>query len=230
MASTPDIPFVLIAYNNLTFVRNFIQQLLRFPHRIIILDNASTYPALLTYYDEIEKLLGDRILVHRLSENYGHNVYQKRTDLLPQRYILSDPDLQLHSEMPLDVDQVFLRLSQQYEAYKVGSALDLADRHLFISCPNYSCGQGIADFESQYWQRKINHPTLELYAAPIDTTFCLVNRDYEPDAVIRVAGVFTAKHLPWYKDYIKQYVPAEEIEHWKRNNISSSILFTCLNL
>ena len=226
----PIIPFVMIAYNNLTFVRNYVNQLRRFPHRIIIFDNASSYPAMHTYYDELEKELGSKLTIHRFNENGGHNVYQSKLDLLPTHFILSDPDLQLHPDMPLNVDEIFLQLSKQYKVHKVGAALDLSDKEEFIECPNYGNRQTIADFESQYWNHRLSSEPYEIYSGSVDTTFCLVNTEIHPGSGIRVAGNFTAKHLPWYKDYIKNNVPQEEIDHWTRNNKSSSILTTCLKL
>jgi hypothetical protein len=42
------------------------------------------------------------------------------------------------------------------------------------------------------------------YKARIDTTFALYNKRYfdpqEPLEAIRVAGRFTCRHLPWYRD------------------------------
>jgi FkbM family methyltransferase len=65
---------------------------------------------------------------------------------------------------------------------------------------NYSnTGKTIYDWESQFYQNKINDDIYELYDASIDTAFCLVNKKYEyNDYNVRIAGNFTAKHLPWY--------------------------------
>jgi len=226
-----NIPFVTISYNSLTFIKNFIDQLKRFPNPIIIIDNASTYKPLKSYFMNIKHELRDRITIHQLDYNYGHTVYLQRKDLLPSIYILSDPDLELHKDMPLNASEVLLKLSEQYKAYKVGSALDLSDKDNFIQCKNYTRGKSIYDWESQFWEYPINNKKHELYNADIDTTLCLVNLKFKDNNKnIRVAGNFTAKHLPWYKDYIKKNVPLDEIKEWKKNNKSSSILFDCLRL
>jgi FkbM family methyltransferase len=54
----------------------------------------------------------------------------------------------------------------------------------------------------EFWKNKINDSDYELYTAGVDTTFCLINKKhiYNFDNVIRVAGNFTSKHLPWYKE------------------------------
>lgn len=39
-----DIPVVIIEWNNLTFVKNIIDQVQHITNKVIIMDNASTYP------------------------------------------------------------------------------------------------------------------------------------------------------------------------------------------
>lgn len=227
-----DIPIVIISWNNYYFVKNFINQLKKYKNRIIVLDNKSSYPPLLDYFKEIKNELTDRIDIRLLDKNYGHTVYLQLKDELPDVYILSDPDLQLNPKMPYNFDKILLKLSEQYESYKVGAALDLSDSDKFIPCPNYTFGKNIYDWESQFWTNKIDNNKYELYYADTDTTFCLVNNKYSGshDNNIRIAGVFTAKHLPWYNNYIKNNIDEDEINFWKQNNKSSSILFSCLKL
>ena len=75
----------------------------------------------------------------------------------------------------------------------------------------------------------MKYNNLEIYNAKIDTTCCLVNSQYSIGESgldgnhIRVAGIFTAKHLPWYKNYIKDHFSKDELKFWLDNNISSSI-------
>jgi len=229
--SGSDIPIVVICWNNYYFVRNFVEQLRRFPYRIILLDNASTYPPLLDFYDQVDG--NGQVEVRRLDQNYGHMVYMTLKDQLPDVYILSDPDLEIGPEMPIHFAEIWLALSEKYQVYKLGAALRIDDKQDFIDCPNYTAGKGIFDFESQYWVDRIDHGSYELYKAGIDTTLCLVNnRFWKGDAYegIRVAGPMAVRHLPWYSDYIKSHVDPTEIEFWKANNKSSSILFTCLSL
>jgi hypothetical protein len=67
--------------------------------------------------------------------------------------------------------------------------------------------QTIREWETQFWKKKIDASgdaataAYELYDADIDTTFCLMNKTnimMGYDNKIRVAGDFTAKHIPWY--------------------------------
>lgn len=218
-----DIPIVMICYNTLHFIRNFLEQLERFPNPVIIFDNASTYPPLMEYYHKVEKEWGGRLTIHRLAINYGHRVYWDRSDLFPDVYVLSDPDLQLNPEMPLDAVEQLLILSRLHHSQKIGLALDISEPHKLLSNPDYYHSQSILEWESQFWTTRCEHPDYEMYFADIDTTFCLYQKhNHGPN--IRVAGTFVAKHLPWYQGYIQDHFDPEELAHWKNNNISSSIL------
>ena len=213
-----EIPIVIISWNNLFFVSKFINQLTRFPNPIIVLDNCSTYQPLLSYLSELKN---ERITVHLLDQNYGHTVYRTLTHLLPRIYIISDPDLELHPDMPLNVSDQLLALSNKYKAGKIGLALDISDHDKFIEG---SYGKLVYQIESGYYQTNVVDTDYTLYNAPTDTTFCLVNLDYPTDTQLRVGGIFTAKHLPWYNNYLRDNVPRDELEVWICNNKSSSIL------
>jgi len=223
-----NIPIVIICWNNYHFVKNFVNQIKKYKNPIIILDNNSNFEPLLKYYINIKAELKNKIEIRLLDKNYGHTVYKELKNTLPDVYILSDPDLELNVNMPNNFAKILLNISNKYKSYKVGFSLRL-DKEDFIPCENYTLGKNIYDWESQFWINKIPNSKYELYYADIDTTFCLVNNLYDSNN-IRIAGNFTAKHLPWYKDYIINNVSKEEIDHWKINNKSSSILFTCLAL
>jgi len=233
LTDTNEIPFVIICWNNLTFVKNFVNQIKKYNRKIIILNNNSTYEPLYEYFTEIKNELGDKIEIKLLDQNYGHKVYITLKHILPDIYILSDPDLQLNENLPDNFVEILYNLSNKYKIYKIGFALDLSDKEHFLQCENYSMNTSIYNWELQFWQNKIDNDEYELYSASIDTTFCLVNTKYFAGdyltPAIRIAGNFTTKHLPWYKDYIKNNIPKEEIEIWRKNNKSSSILFSCMN-
>ena len=224
-----DLPIIIIAYNNLTFVKNFINQLLHLPNPIIIVDNNSSYQPLLQFYDEIEKSTNQKVKVMKLRKNYGHRVYLSKRKLFPQIYILSDPDLELNKNMPNNVSSILYDLSEEYKKFKVGLCLDISDSHLFFPTKNYMGRKdmSIEKWEEKFWKNKIENSRYELYDAPIDTTFTLVNWKYynknEYNA-IRIGGEFTAKHLPWYDQYIQNNLEKEELEKMKIGDRSSSIL------
>lgn len=215
------LPIVVIAWNNLFFVRRFIDQLRRLPNPIIVLDNGSEYVPLLDYYTVIKQDLGARIEIRRLGQNYGHKVYQILAHTLPMVYILSDPDLQLNPNMPDNIGDHLLRISDRHRSGRIGLALDISDHDKFIEG---SYGRLVYNITLGYYQTRIQDPEYELFHAPTDTTFCLINRNYSEQTMIRVGGVFTAKHLPWYNNYLKENIPKDELEVWIKNNKSSSIL------
>jgi hypothetical protein len=219
-----EIPIVVIAWNNLTFVKKIVHQIQHITNKIIIMDNASTYQPMFEYYNELEAQDKNKYEIRRLTTNYGHNVCYQLIDTLPAVFCMSDPDLELNGKMPINVIEHLFYISNTYSCGKVGLALDISDHHNFL---NESFESLVYNIESNYWQNRIPTEHYELYYAPIDTTFCLINRKYNYDLSqenIRVAGVFTAKHLPWYRGYIQNNIPKDELQHWMQNNKSSCIL------
>lgn len=231
-SATPvSIPIVIISWNCLFFVQNFIRQIQHLPNPIIILDNNSSNPELHKYYNVLDTNPG--ITVIRLRKNYGHEVYLTQRHLLPNVYILSDPDLHLNSKMPSNVSDILCGLSNEFRVFKVGLSLDISDSHLFEDLPSYmtiaKTNFNIHEWERQFWKFRIDHEKYELYMAGVDTTFTLVNWNFRTDHNkilnnIRIAGDFTAKHLPWYKDFLRNNLYTDDINHMKKGNISSTIL------
>lgn len=221
MADCTQIPIVIIAWNNLFFVRKFIDQIRGWPYPIMILDNNSSYQPLLDYYRVLKAELKDRLTLYLLDQNYGHEVYKKRMDLLPSVYVISDPDLELNPAMPADVVKHLMTISNRYGLRKIGLALDISEPEKFIEG---SYGKLVHGIESGYYKNQIEDPDYTLYIAPTDTTFCLINTENDENRNLRVGGPFIAKHLPWYHDYIYKNVPRDELLVWIRENKSSSIL------
>lgn len=224
-----NIPIITISWNSVTFIKKFIEQFKNYPNPIIVLDNNSTFNPIFNYYKEIQEEFPNKVKIILLRHNYGHEVYLKFKSYLPNIYFLSDPDLEISKDLPINFAEIYLKLSNKYKTHKLGAALDISDSHLFIDCDNYTDDQNIHQFESRYWMNPVNDSKFELYSADVDTTFCLINNNYE-DNNMRIGGKFTMKHLPWYKNYIKNNFLEDELIHWKKSNKSSSILFTCLEL
>ena len=216
-----QIPICIIAWNKLFFVRRFIDQIRILPNPIVILDNHSSYQPLLDYYLTLKADLKEKVTIHLLPENYGHEVYTKMAHILPKVYILSDPDLELNPEMPPNVAEHLLEISNRYQLRKTGLALDISEPEKFIAG---SYGKLVHGIESGYYKNMVADPEYTLYIAPTDTTFCLVNLNYNPERNLRVGGPFVAKHLPWYNNYLRDNIPRDELLVWIRNNKSSSVL------
>lgn len=204
-----DVPILIICYNNHRYIDNMVRQLSDlnnlYRDNLVIVDNRSTDQETLDY------LKKTKVKVYRRSQNNGPWI-SKRTnpdlfDSLPDLFVITDPDLQLNQNTPKDFIETLIQISRSRKCNRVGLALKLGDDTMIKSV--YYDGKDIDQWESRFWNEKIEDPNYELYRADIDTTFVLINKDpgRSPDTRdhynhddIRVAGDFTCRHLPWYID------------------------------
>ena len=190
------IPIVIICYNNWVYVDNTIKQLKFYHDDIIIMDNKSTDPWTIDYLNKINVKV-----IWNETNNGPWITPDNNTDIwntLPNQFILTDPDLQFNKDLPSNFIDYLLEVSNLHNAYKVGFALDISDFELMHQIPNYHFGQNIYQWEhSQHWTHPLGD---DLYLALIDTTFCLISKNKNPYNNVRIAGNFTAKHIPWYVD------------------------------
>ena len=199
-----NIPIIIICYNNHRYVENTLAQISKinidYYKDIIILNNASTC------IDTIEYLKNVKVTVYNNPRNLGpwitwdnnNHIY----NVLPDKFILTDPDLKLNKNIPSNFVEILATLSDKYKTTKIGLALDISDHDKFYQTTQYMANLSIYDWEKQFWKNRIDDAEYELYKADIDTTFCLINKNniYTTDLQIRVAGDFLAKHIPWYID------------------------------
>jgi hypothetical protein len=202
-----DIPIVIISYNNYKFVQNTLKQILGinkdYYNNIIILDNCSNDKDTINYLQNVN------VKIINNSSNPGPWISQHQNkhiyDILPSKFILTDPDLELNENIPTNFIEILADLSDKYNCRKIGFALDINEPDKMLDTPyftKHNTPQGtIRDWELQFWKYKINDEKYELYYADIDTTFCLINKNnIYSNNTFRIAGNFTAKHLPWYVD------------------------------
>ena len=197
-----DIPIIIICYNNYLYVKNTLEQLLKinkeYYKNVYILNNASTCLNTINFLNNIDvRVINNSVNSGPwISSSNNKHIY----DVLPNKFILTDPDLKLNENIPSNFIEILSNLSDKYETSKIGFALNISDFDKFYE--GYYCGDNmfIYDWEKQFWIDKIHDDNYELYNANIDTTFCLINKDniYKCGREIRIAGNFTAKHLPWY--------------------------------
>lgn len=195
-----SVPIVIICHNNYKYVENTIQQIgaanAAYLSDIIVVDNASYEKATVAYLST---------LPHRIIRNANNGPWicswcnAHIYDEMPDQFVLTDPDLEFNKALPPDFIQRLSDLSNKYKCHKVGFALDIRDSDKMYDGVYASEGT-IAEWESQFWTTRIEDPDYELYAATIDTTFCLINKSCVNDFNLRVANQFTARHLPWYKE------------------------------
>jgi len=218
-----SIPIIIIAYNNLTFVQNFIRQIYNLTNSIIVIDNCSTYKKQHEWYDSLND---PKITLHRLDKNYSHKVvYELKKELnIPDIFVLSDPDLELNPNMPDNVIEILEELSEKYKVRRVGLSISVDSYEEFIE------GE-YRDVILYHGYKYRSKPTFEnekyiIKEAPTDTTFALHNFKYHDDfnKNLWIFGDFECKHLPWYKNYLINNIPKDELREWLNNNVSSSIL------
>ena len=202
-----EIPVFVPCFNNLTYVRNMTAQLIGLGFkRVVLIDNASTSAEMREWLSSVEG-----VEVIALNQNLGphHFMYDPGiSSLLPGFFCVTDPDLAFNPALPEGFLGDLAMLTSRHKVGKAGFALDISDRgslrdELF-EVGGRKCK--IWEWESQFWERTLP-PTPggdPVYDAGIDTTFALYDmRFFDPSTflqAVRVAGRFTARHLPWYRD------------------------------
>lgn len=203
------IPVIINNYNRVTSLRLLIESLEKRGYRnIIIIDNNSTYPPLLEYYN----ICPYRLI--RLDENLGSNALWKISlydEVKHDFFVYTDSDMVPVEECPGDFMLFFLETLKKHPlAQKVGFSLkidDLPDHNLMK--------QSIIGFEGHFFTdfRKDDL----LCQAPIATTFAM----YRPFGMRKHANnhiemyradfPYMARHLPWYQDTLN---PDEEEKYY----------------
>jgi FkbM family methyltransferase len=218
-----DIPIIIICYNNYKYVKNTLDQILRinkdYYKNIRILNNNSVCLNTINFLNTVD------VNVINNSSNNGPWITNTKNkhiyDILPDKFILTDPDLKLNENIPTNFIEILSDLSDIYGANKIGFALDISDFYKMYKNNNYYYKKTIYTWEKQFWNIKINDGDYELYEHEIDTTFCLVNKNQYNSKCIRVAGNFTAKHLPWYIENEIYNVYENYIMNTNTTNIST---------
>jgi len=187
------IPIIINSFNRLSCLKDLIDFLERtVKNNIIILDNNSTYPPLLEYFENMthELIHLDKNMGHEALWNSGH-IKRFKTS----HYVLTDPDVVPIDECPEDFMQYFYNLMQEHPKYKkVGFALKIDD------LPDHNPHKNsIISWETQFWQTKVTDST---WRAQIDTTFSLFHPSHNGawGWAIRTDSPYIARHTDWYID------------------------------
>lgn len=215
-----EIPVFVPVFNNPTYAANMLRQLKGLGIRnIFMVDNASTMPEMSGFLDHVSR----EATVIRLPENKGpYDLVLSETNYacLPDIFCVTDPDLEFNANMPADFLFDLLNLTNKFQAGKVGLALDLSDRHKMHD-EKYLYGEHyyhIWEWEGQFWQDPVDRLAdgTTIFKAKIDTTFALYNKKYFNRETFwdafRIAGPYTCRHLPWYKE---SGLPAAEEEQYR---------------
>ena len=199
-------PIFINCFNRLTQLRSLVDWLLQAgQRRIVLLDNMSTYPPLLQYYQELDSEL--RVTVVKLPLNYGHMALWESGILdrlgWAQQYVYTDPDVLPVGDCPHDFVSYFSNILNQYPAIiKAGFGLIIDD---IPDC--YRFKNEVLTWEKQFYDFPI---APNLYFAPVDTTFALYRGCYHISDrqmfetakrnAIRTGAPYLARHLDWYMD------------------------------
>lgn len=210
--SIKEIPFIICNYNQLTYLRNLINQIrFYYPHNPIeVIDNGSDYQPLIDYYHSISIAKENAsVVMHQENDfvkNLNHNLQYERHDY----YVITDPDLSIHPATPPNFLEIFKTAIDTYGFHHAGFGLITDDIPEWNPKAGWIQGDekalltspvGITYDGKQY----IGHK------APIDTTFCLYKRDnggwkapQDGEAWSNSLRLFKAFHLPWYlhKDHL----------------------------
>jgi GT2 family glycosyltransferase len=186
------IPIIINNFNRLTTTRKLVSDLKRLGYtEIHILDNNSTYPPLLEWYDT------EPCIVYRLNDNLqGLSIYNSSyiEDFKEYPWIVyTDSDIELNPDTPPLFIEYLINLAEKYSINKVGLAIRIDD------LPETPFATEYKNWEQKYWTTS---PEPDVYEAHIDTTFCIIKPTLPFDYIaLRIAGNLTCRHIPWYNDF-----------------------------
>lgn len=197
------VPIIIVSYNNYKYVENTMKQIYKinqeYYHNIIIMDNNSNDIDTINFLkgiQDIKVFFNETNSGPWVNSTCNSHIY----DIMPDKFIVTDPDLEFNENLPFNFIEIMTYLSDKYAAYKLGFALKIDDFSDMYDTNNYFAGRNIYEWEKQFWNMKLNDENYDLYRADIDTTFCIINKNIteSKSECIRIGGNFTARHLPWY--------------------------------
>jgi len=217
--TTFEIPIVINNFNRLSYLLQLTNFLENCGFKtIIIIDNNSTYPPLLEFYNNCNyKVIRD-------GHNYGHLALWKSGlyDKLKWNYfVYTDSDVLPVENCPKNFLEYFKSiLEKESQLDKVGFGIKIDDLP-----DSFSLKKEVVNYEREYWKNEI---TPNIYDAPIDTTFAL----YKPLSNLkmghshtlpsfRIGPPYLIRHLPWYVD--SKNLTSEEQFYMETCNNSSSL-------
>lgn len=217
LSETFNLPIFINCRDRLGCLQQLVDWLLAAGYRrIFLLDNASTYPPLLAYYEDI--IQDGRVTVVHFSRNFGHRSIWltrllERLDITTP-YVYTDPDVLPVEDCPKGIVARLYQILRRYPFLaKVGAGLKTDD------LPPTRVSMQIAQGQAAYRQVPVEE---ELYYAACDTTFALYApiRHYTLSPAMRTGGRLLLRHLPWYLD--PQHLPEDEAYYIAHADASST--------
>ena len=210
-----DIPVFIVNRNRLDALRRLVGWLLAAgTRRVVIMDNASDYPPLLAWYEQLPE--GAKLM--RLEQNHGPYVLWQQGvhQVLDTPYVLTDSDVVPDAACPSDlIGRLLEVLLRHPDAKKVGPGLRIDNLP-----DSYAEADTVRKWESQFWE----HPVAPgVFAAPIDTTFALypARGEFSNEACnLRLGAPYLTEHTPWYVD--EAALSAEECHYREHTSATFS--------
>jgi hypothetical protein len=209
----PELPVIIPTFNNLSYLTKMIIQLQDYEvENVIIIDNFSTLPGM----SEVLDVLGESYIVVKKFTNDGPREFYTNKNLydwLPEKFIVTDPDIGFNKNLPENFIDILSKVSDEFQMNRVGFALDIEMNDvesIIKTIPFSNSGLSMYEWEQQFYRQFIGYTETgdSIYRAPIDTTFCLVNKKYhiehnDPMQIssicARIGDNFTAQHYGWYE-------------------------------
>jgi len=184
---------VIICRDRVTHLNKLVSWLEHTPHKIVLLDNGSTYPPLLEYYEHSPHQ------IVRLGLNIGQHSpwHSKFLDTLDEEFFMvSDPDIVPTEECPYDAIEFLIRGLQTHTDHrKAGLSLKIDDvplnygQYEFMKRHEGNGGPGDVEVGEHFWHK------------PIDTTFAVMRKGtpYTFSEGMRAKPPYSARHMEWYR-------------------------------
>ena len=190
-------------------------------NNIVIIDNQSTYPPLLEWY----QISGVDVFYNNITENSCHAFrdlvaigHSKFKQIISDWYVFNDSDIIPIDSAPKDFIEDLIGYAKKHGKSKVGMSIKIDDIDL-----NYPLNAWVHSYESGYWTNAIVDEDVELYPHPIDTTFSVHSPGTIPtwsSDTLRAGVPYIVKHAPFYYD--PNNLPEDEKYYLSHMNRQSS--------
>ena len=203
----------IINFNRLKWTKQLAIDLADRGFTPIILDNNSSYPPLLDWYNSSDF----KFKLVKFDQNHGHRVFYHSgfyREVKSEYFAMTDPDLDITCA-PEDFEEVLMKgFSEEHEFIKNNDDIIKVGLNLKIDDLPEKSEDLIFDPDSVINHEKSyggGETKKGLYiAAQLDTTFAIYKndgpefgqrREYSLWPSIRTAPPYEARHLPWYSTY-----------------------------
>lgn len=197
----------IINFNRLKWPKQMAIDLADRDFTPIFLDNNSTYPPLLDWYDSSDC----KFEVIRFKKNHGHRAFYKsgfNKQVKSEYFAMTDPDLDITSA-PKDFEEVLMNGFREThdigfakeDVVKVGLNLridDLPEPNENLICDPMQVASHERGYEGGQTEKGLYLPS------QLDTTFAIYRnkfKDYLLYPSLRTAPPYEVRHLPWYLTY-----------------------------